>query len=280
MALGIGDGDTPELGMGLHRRPLVIVEAAGLQQDAVGNADLADVVQRRRLEQQVERRVVQLRGEEPALACRLRQDAQVMLGAANMIGGLVVTRLGQRGHGQDDRILGALRLLQRRRKRVHQGDIGHGDGRAVGHPPERADHLRGRAVPMRPIGADRGDGIVLSDRHHHQTAHEGWAIGLVRNPVIPIDILDDDDLAMPHRPAGNAMLHREALPLPERRYRILVSIVAAATIAQDEADPIGAGQPASTAAYNGHDLVDTARHRKVERKSVERAERRIGSIGR
>ena len=51
------------VGVPLHQRPLLIREDGGLEQDRVGNGQLADVVEERRVPEQVE-----LRLREPQLA--------------------------------------------------------------------------------------------------------------------------------------------------------------------------------------------------------------------
>ncbi|MNS60766.1 hypothetical protein D3C72_937770 [compost metagenome] len=71
----------------------------------VGDAHLADVVQRRRLEQQFDILVRQKIAETRQAAHLLRQRLQVMRGAADMVARLAVARLGQRGHGVDGDVL-------------------------------------------------------------------------------------------------------------------------------------------------------------------------------
>ena len=70
---------------------------------------------------------------------------------------------------------------------------------------------------------------------------------------------------MLHRPTGDAGVHRETLALPERRDGIFVGIIAAAVIAQNEADAIRAAEPARSASHDLHHLVDATRHREIER---------------
>src|SRR5271154_1755093 len=66
----------------------------------------------------------------------------------------------------------------------------------------RADGACSVRAHIRPIGADRRPRLGRSDGYHHQTAYEGGAVRLLRNPRIEIDIGYRDRLAVHHGPAG------------------------------------------------------------------------------
>lgn len=70
-----------------------------LEQDMVGDAHLADIVQRRRLEQQFDILVRQKSRKRGKPRTFLGQRLQIMRSAADMVARLAVARLGQRGHG-------------------------------------------------------------------------------------------------------------------------------------------------------------------------------------
>ena len=97
--------------MRFHDGHFMRLETARLEQDMVGNAHLADVVQWRRLEQQFDILVRQKSAEAGQVAHFFRQRLQVMRGAADMVARLAVARLGQRRHGVDGDVLQRLDLL-------------------------------------------------------------------------------------------------------------------------------------------------------------------------
>ncbi|MNF13498.1 hypothetical protein D3C80_2153700 [compost metagenome] len=61
----------------------------------VGNADLADVVQRRRLEEQLDGLLAEEGTETRMIAQMLGQHLDVMRSPADMVAGFVIARLGQ-----------------------------------------------------------------------------------------------------------------------------------------------------------------------------------------
>ncbi|MNP08320.1 hypothetical protein D3C76_1003840 [compost metagenome] len=81
--------------MGLHDLELLWGEAPRLEEDMVRNADLADVVQWRRLEQQANCFVVEKMSEARMVAQLLGEDLHVVLGPSDMVAGLVVASLCQ-----------------------------------------------------------------------------------------------------------------------------------------------------------------------------------------
>ncbi len=105
LGLGIGNGIAAEHGVGLHGLEFFRGQLARLEQDAVRNADLADIVQRRGLEQQVDRAFVQLRAESRVMTQRAGQCPHIVLGAADVVAGLVVAGFGERGQRDDGRVL-------------------------------------------------------------------------------------------------------------------------------------------------------------------------------
>ena len=77
------------LGVALHQRPLLGRERGGLQQDRVGDRELADVVEERGVAEQVELRL----GEAELAADRERE----LLHAARVAGRVRVARVDRRG---------------------------------------------------------------------------------------------------------------------------------------------------------------------------------------
>ena len=83
----------------------LVGQLAGLEQDVVGDADLADVVQRGGLGQQLDDLVGQEAGKTVVGLQTPGQDAHVFLGAADVVAGLRVARFGQFGQGVDGDVL-------------------------------------------------------------------------------------------------------------------------------------------------------------------------------
>ena len=100
----------PQLAVRLHDLELVGLEPAGLEQDAVWNADFANVVQGGRLEQDIDRALVQKTGKARMPAQLVGQQTQVVLRAADVVAGVVVAGLRQGGHGQNGDILNRRQL--------------------------------------------------------------------------------------------------------------------------------------------------------------------------
>jgi len=103
--LRVFDGVFAQRGVGLHDLEFFRLELAGLEQDAVGDADLADIMERRRLEQQFDLVRRQVGGKARVALQLLGQRLDVELGAADMVAGVVVARFRQRSHGQNRDIL-------------------------------------------------------------------------------------------------------------------------------------------------------------------------------
>ena len=139
--LGLLDGIAPQRGVGFHDLELLHRQLARLEQDGVGDADLADVVQRRRLVQQVDHAVGEHVGEARVVAQVLGQGLHVQLGATDVVAGLVVARLGQRGHGHDGHVLDGLHLQRAQRHLALQ--VGALVAQEVGRGLER--QVRGHA---------------------------------------------------------------------------------------------------------------------------------------
>ena len=74
--------------MVLHLGKLVRIQLARLEQDPVWHADLADVVQRGRFEQQIDGLGGQFGTKTGMLAEGLRQQPHIVLGAQDMVAGL------------------------------------------------------------------------------------------------------------------------------------------------------------------------------------------------
>jgi hypothetical protein len=111
-SLGMFDRVPAQRRVRLHDLKFFGRELVRFQQNPVGNADLADVVQRRRFVEHLDIGV----GEEGAKARMSlqprRQRPHVMLGAADVIAGLDVARLRQRSHDEDGDVLDGLGLLR------------------------------------------------------------------------------------------------------------------------------------------------------------------------
>ena len=82
-----------------------------------------------------------------------------------------------------------------------------------------------------------------------------------------------------HRPAGDAVLHRKAAALPQRRDRVLVDVVALAALAQDERRAVGAGQAPRGAVHEPLDGIDGRGGRELVDRRGERGQR-LGAGGR
>jgi hypothetical protein len=108
--LGLLDGFAAQSGVRLHHHPFVGRERPGLQQDVVGNADLADVVQRRRAAQKVDVAVAEGGGKARMAAQSVGQALHIALGAQNVVAGFRIARLGEVGQGADADALGQVVL--------------------------------------------------------------------------------------------------------------------------------------------------------------------------
>src|SRR5471030_7374 len=104
VALDAGDGVAAVDRVQLHLLEFRVGQLARLEQDGVRDAHLADVAQRRGLAQQRDIVVAEFIGEAALRLQVAGQHAHVQLDAADMVGGLVVARLGQRGQRPDRRV--------------------------------------------------------------------------------------------------------------------------------------------------------------------------------
>ncbi len=93
--LGLLDGLVAEPCMGFHDDPFLGRQLARLEQDVVGNTDLADVVQRCRLHQQFDGVARQRIGKTWMGLQRLGERTDVTLRAAQVITGLGGSRFGE-----------------------------------------------------------------------------------------------------------------------------------------------------------------------------------------
>ena len=80
----------------LHLLVLFRRELAGLVQQMVGHADLADVVQRRQARQQIDALRRQVIAKRRVLRQLLGEQAAVLLNAARMAAGVRIAHFGQR----------------------------------------------------------------------------------------------------------------------------------------------------------------------------------------
>jgi hypothetical protein len=209
--------------VGPHLRELVGGQAAGLEQDAIRDGDLADVVQRSGLAQQ----------RELALGhAERRADAHGQLGdARRVLAGVVVAVLGREREALDDLQLGVLheqasvlvgerlgRGVRAARAQVEDGEQRRERqdrrGGAAGGEPERA---RGAVAVLGARAADlASDRALLAGGHEAEgvrlclaTAHLGLA-----------DLLQGGHV----RPVGPVTRSRPAAGASRRRRRRRVSI--------------------------------------------------------
>ena len=132
-------------------------------------------------------------------------------------------------------------------------EVLQGDGRTVGQHLDEPHLLGRRLVGLAPVGAERTDGSLAPDRHHRHALHERRTVGVVRHPLVDVDVGDDHGLPMQHRPAAHAGREREAQPLPERTDGVLVGVEALLVLAQHERRAVGVHQVA-------HGAGDDRRH--------------------
>ncbi len=157
----------------------------------------------------------------------------------------------------------AVALRQRVPQRVDQPDVLQGGRRGAGDDLQLGQLVRRELAHLGPVGSDGGDGLQRSHRGHHQAAHEGRAVGVVGDAVVGVDVRHDRGLAIQHRPAGDAVLDREAAALPQRLDRVLVDIAALIAIAHDHGDAVGPARAAGGRADDRGDLLGRARQRKL-----------------
>ena len=110
-AFGLQDSVTPVFAMLLHQDPLVGRELARLEEDRVRRGHLAHIVERRRFEEQLNHLVVELVAEAGVILQGLGKNAHIVLGAADVIAGLVVAGFGEGTEGGDGSRLGGDHLL-------------------------------------------------------------------------------------------------------------------------------------------------------------------------
>ena len=109
-----------------------------------------------------------------------------------------------------------------------------------------------------PIDPNRTDGRGNPDRHHHQAFDKGRTVGVRRDSRVGIDVLNDYGLAVEHSPTADTGAHGETLAFPERRYRILIGVVAQIALSQHKSRTIGTSQLASGATNRSHDAFEIA----------------------
>ncbi len=187
----------------LHHLEFLGRQPARLEQDAIRDADLADVVQRRRLVEQLDGFIIQRRRKARVRAQRLGQRTHITLRALDVIAGLVVARLGQRRHHQDRRILHIAYLLRAPRDlllqegalvaqeircslelqmRMHASPQ---DGRVdrLGQVVHRAEAQAHFLVGVVGQGGQKDDGNVARQRVGLELAADGVAIHLGHHDV-------------------------------------------------------------------------------------------------
>ncbi len=82
----------------------------------------------------------------------------------------------------------------------------------------------------------------------------------MRNPWILVDVGDHRRLAVEHGPAANTGLERKPVPFPQRRYGILVGVVAVAALAQHEGRTVSPAQGARRRPDDALDRGEIAGH--------------------
>ncbi len=184
MALHFGDGIAAVDRVALHDGEFLFRQPPRLEQDGVRDADLADVVQGRGLEQQGDVGVAQF---APIVRQRLqlaRQRGHVMLHPADVVDRLAVARLGQCGQGPDHRlhhlalfgrallhqVFDQAGLVAQQFARATQLDVG-------GHPrQQRLGQQRAHDDVGRPAlpGALLGLRLAAVEQHEHR---DGGRVG-------------------------------------------------------------------------------------------------------
>ena len=95
VAFGQHDGIAAKQRMCFHHRPFFRRQLAWLEQDGIGNANLADVMQGRRAGEHVDVVAVERCGKSRVAGEPRRQQMHVALRALDVVAGLVVARLGK-----------------------------------------------------------------------------------------------------------------------------------------------------------------------------------------
>ena len=102
----LGERVGAERAVPLHLAELLRGQLSGLQQDGVGNADLPDVVERRRLEEVVDEGARQVLRVQSHLAHPLGQHPAEGLHPLDVLPGVVIAGLGELGEREDGRRAG------------------------------------------------------------------------------------------------------------------------------------------------------------------------------
>ncbi len=137
---------------------------------------------------------------------------------------------------------------------IDQAHVLHRRGCGAGDDLELGELGGGELADFGPIGSDGGDGRFGPHGGHHQAAHEGGTIGVVWNAVVGVDVGHYGRAAVLHRPAGDAVMHREAAAFPEGADRVFVEIEALIAVAHDDGHAVGAADPAG---HRQHHRGDT-----------------------
>ena len=101
IGFGLGDGVAAQFGMGLHDFEFFRAQLAGLLQDVVGNADLADIVQRRRAGNRIDAAFIEVIAETRVVAQGAGQGQHVTLGTQQVAAGFRVAGFSEAGQGAD-----------------------------------------------------------------------------------------------------------------------------------------------------------------------------------
>jgi hypothetical protein len=114
-----------------------------------------------------------------------------------------------------------------------------------------------------PIGADRGKRVFHANRNHYKAPHERRSVRIMWNALVPIYVGYDCGLTVQHTPAGYARRQGKTPALPERPDSVLVNVVAEVSIAEHNANSVGARKPAGECSDERHDLVKSMRSREL-----------------
>ena len=195
--------------MALHRRALLVGEGAGLEQDLVGDRDLADVVQRARVTDQVAALLVDAEAPRdlpahPAHA--LRVPAGLGVAELGRVGepadrlrlrsAQLELRAAQPGDGVEELLLGAAPLRQLGLRALVQAGVVDRDR---GEPPEaleQRDLLRAEGDAGRGAGhADHADHALAAAQRHADDRVQRRGIELAGAAVPAAVVVDRDGLA-------------------------------------------------------------------------------------
>ncbi len=190
IALGLLDRLRTEPRMRLHDVELFGGQASRLAQDVVGNADFADVVQRRRFRDEIDRaRRQEMRVARQRSKAR-RQLAHVLLRSAQVISRFIVANLGETSERMDAHVLHELVFAHALRDFVFERHVAvaHAvarllelDVRAYARPHDRRAHRLRHVID----GAELEAAGLVFGAVHRGDEHDGYVVAVLRRAKAP-----------------------------------------------------------------------------------------------